>query len=347
MKCAQSYKPNLMVGDQSYPAYQLRNLLSYLKLHHGEEVASTLCSQIGVGISELQHLQQIYVWQADFAMEFLQQYSDDPEIGAKVGCQYSVEDLDFLLNYFYRCKTIGECLQFVLSHPERVGSFTDTLVSSEEGKLRIRWLNTGKINPGRYSCQFQHSVCGLVTVGSGLAGQPIVFERIALAENERKTDYLASVTGAEIEFGAEFNEWVIDQHYLSLPVTYEFNESKINKIEAQKPSYIESLLESLRQSFPDCPNMEQMAIQQNISSRTLRRKISQAGTSYQKLIDQVRCQAAIGLILSGQKSIDDIAEIMGFGDVSHFRQSFKHWLGHPPGHFLRLNETSDDGGPRC
>lgn len=338
MKFAQSYKPNMMVGDQSYPAYQLRNLLRYLQKHQGEEVAQTLCSQIGVGIKELKHLQLIYVWQADFAMEFLQQHTQDPEIGAKVGCQYSVDDLDFLLSFFTECKTIGECLQFVVSHPERVGSFTDTLVSNEGGKLRIRWLNTGKIDPKRYSCQFQHSVCGLVTVGSGLAGQPILFDRITLAEKERNADYLSSVTGADIQFGAEFNEWTIDHRYLSLPVTYEFNQRMINKESVKQTSYIESLLEFLRESFPDCPNMEQMAIHQNISDRTLRRKISQAGTSYQKLVDQVRCQAAIGLILSEEESIEDIAEIMGFGDVSHFRQSFKHWLGHPPGHFLRLNE---------
>ncbi len=338
MKFAQSYKPNMQVGDQSYPAYQLRNLLRYLQEHQGEEVAQTLCSQIGVGIKELEHLQLIYVWQADFAMEFLQQYTQDAEIGAKVGCQYSVADLDFLLSFFTECKTIGECLQFVVSHPERVGSFTDTLVSNEGGKLRIRWLNTGKIDPKRYSCQFQHSVCGLVTVGSGLAGQPILFDSITLAEETRNADYLSSVTGAEIKFGAEFNEWTIDHRYLSLPVTYKFNERMINKESVKQTSYIESLLEFLRQSFPDCPNMEQMAIHQNISDRTLRRKISQAGTSYQKLVDQVRCQAAIALILSEEKSIEDISEIMGFGDVSHFRQSFKHWLGHPPGHFLRLNE---------
>jgi AraC-like DNA-binding protein len=341
MKYVQSYKRNMLVGDQSYPAYQLRNLLNYLQQHYGDEVVESLCSKIGMGMSELEHLQLIYVWQADFAMEFLQQYTQDPEIGAKVGGQYTVKDLDFLLTFFNQCQTIGECLQFVLSHPERVGSFTDTLVSHEEGKLRIRWLNTGKIDKERYSCQFQHSVCGLIKIGTGLAGQPILFDKICLAEADRDTSFLSAITGADVQFGAEFNEWSIDQQYLSLPVTYDFDKNRINTIANQQPSYIEVLLEQLRQSFPDCPNMEQMAVMQNISARTLRRKISQAGSSYQKLVDQVRSQAAIGLILSEEHSVEDIAEVMGFGDVSHFRQSFKHWLGKPPGHFLRLNEKSN------
>ena len=338
MKQAQSYKPNMMVGDQSYPAYQLRNLLAYLRQHYGEEGVSLLCSQIGVGEQALAHQQVIYVWQADFAMEFLQTYTKDAEIGAKVGYQYSVKDLDFLLSFFSRCDTIGDCLQFVLTHPELVGSFTDTLISNEDGKLHVRWLNTGKIKAERYSCQFQHSVCGLLTVGRGLAGQAILADKILLTETQRDADFLSSVTGAEVIFEAEFNEWTIDHKYLSLPVTYCFDMSNTNTTSNQHVSYIQVLLDELRQSFPDCPNMDQMASRQNISSRTLRRRISQSGTSYQKLVDQVRCQAAIGLILSGQKSIDEIAEVMGFGEVSHFRQSFKHWLGHPPGHFLRLNE---------
>ncbi len=336
---AQSYKPNMMVGDQSYPAYQLRNLLAYLRLHHGEEVVERLCSQIGVGQKELEHQQVIYVWQADFAMDFLQSYTGDMEVGAKVGQQYSVEDLDFLLSFFNQCDTIGDCLQFVLSHPELVGSFTDTLISEQDGKLHIRWLNTGKISLARYSCQFQHSVSGLLTIGAGLAGQPILAEQILLAEQERCTDSLAIITGAKVFCNAEFNEWSIDHKYLSLPVRYQFDQSKVSTVSNQQASYIQMLLEALRQTFPDCPSMEQMANSQNISSRTLRRKISQAGTSYQKLVDQVRCQAAIALILSQEKSIEEIAEVMGFGEVSHFRQSFKHWLGHPPGHFLRLNEN--------
>lgn len=338
MKQAQSYKPNMMVGDQSYPAYQLRNLLAYLREHYGEEVVELLCAQIGVGLQELAHQQTIYVWQADFAMEFLQQHTQDPEIGAKVGHQYTVTDLDFLLSFFSRCETIGDCLQFVLTHPELVGSFTDTLVSNKDGKLHVRWLNTGKINQQRYSCQFQHSVCGLLTVGKELAGQAILADRILLAEPARDTSFLARATGAEVCFDAEFNEWVIDHQYLSLPVTYMFKQNIANTEEVQPHSYIQVLLEVLRDSFPNCPNMEEMALSQHISARTLRRKISQSGTSYQKLVDQVRCQAAIGLILSEQQSIEEIAEMMGYGEASHFRQSFKHWLGHPPGHFLRLNE---------
>ena len=69
--------------------------------------------------------------------------------------------------------------------------------------------------------------------------------------------------------------------------------------------------------------------------------MSNAGTSYQKLLRQVRCQMAIDLILSNQHSIETISDLMGFGDVSHFRQSFKHWIGHPPGHFHRLNRGKD------
>ncbi|MCL1130691.1 AraC family transcriptional regulator, partial [Shewanella sairae] len=100
---------------------------------------------------------------------------------------------------------------------------------------------------------------------------------------------------------------------------------------------ISEVLSLLRQQAPELPSMELLAEQQNISARTLRRRLASANTSYQKLVDQVRCQMAIDLILTSDYSIEAISDLMGFGEVSHFRQSFKHWIGYPPGHFHRLN----------
>lgn len=336
-----SYKPHLMVGDQSYPAYELTNLISYLRKQFGVEAVEQMCQEIGVGENELALCQFVYVWQVDYAMTFLQHLSQDPEVGAKAASEYQITDLGFLLGYLTKYKTLGECLEFVIAHPELVGSFSDTLIRNEEGLLKVRWLNTNKLNINKYSCQFQHSIASLMTFARQLTGGEVNVKEIALAEPKRSANFLASCTGASVRFDAEFFEWSIEHQLLSLPITFSFAAAEPGITVDPSHSYISELLAELRESAPELPSMDAVALTQNISSRTLRRRLSNAGTSYQKLVDQVRCQMAIELILSNDHSIESISDYMGFGDVSHFRQSFKHWIGHPPGHFHRLNRGKD------
>ncbi|QWL04609.1 helix-turn-helix transcriptional regulator, partial [Shewanella indica] len=86
--------------------------------------------------------------------------------------------------------------------------------------------------------------------------------------------------------------------------------------------------------------LETMALRLHMSSRSLRRKLAALGSSYQRLVDQQRCQRAVSWILEGQLSVSEIAERLGYSDSCHFRQSFKHWLGYPPGYFSRLGQQN-------
>lgn len=332
-----SYKPHMRVGDQSYPAYELKNLIGYLKLYFSHELVEQLYTDIGIGEAELMLSQHVYVWQVDYAMSYIRNLTQDPEVAAKAASAYKVNDLEPLLPHLAQFKTLGECLQFAVSHPELVGSFSDTLLRNNDGCLHVRWLNTNRVDIERYSCQFQHSVCSLLAFAKELTGEAISVSHLALAEPYREARFLTAQSGTEIVFDAEFFEWSIEHRYLALPVTFEFVAEQGERCIDNSRSYIAELLAILREQAPALPNMEEMAGLQNISARTLRRRLAAANTSYQKLVDQVRCQMAIDLILTSDYSIDEISDLMGFGDVSHFRQSFKHWIGHPPGHFHRLN----------
>lgn len=337
MNQACSYKPHIRVGDQSYPAYELKNLFCYLKQNFANEVVERLYSDIGIGESELRLSQFVYVWQVDYAMNYIRQLSLDPETAAKAASSYNLAQLDVLLPHLAKLDTLGDCLQFAISHPELVGSFSDNLLRNDEGRLYVRWLNTNRVDVERYSFQFQHSLCSLLTFAKELTGETIRVSHIALAEPPRTVEFLSEQSGADISFDSEFFEWSIEHSYLALPVTYSFEQAVASLETENSHSYISQILTILREQAPELPSMEKMAELQNISARTLRRRLASANTSYQKLVDQVRCQMAIDLILTSDYAIDEISELMGFGDVSHFRQSFKHWIGHPPGHFHRMN----------
>ncbi|MFN3581457.1 MAG: helix-turn-helix domain-containing protein [Pseudomonas sp.] len=80
---------------------------------------------------------------------------------------------------------------------------------------------------------------------------------------------------------------------------------------------------------------ERVAVPMNISPRHLRRKLSQEGTSYEQLVDEVRREAAIRLINEGQMSLTSIAYVLGFLDPSSFTRAFRRWTDMSPTGFKR------------
>jgi len=86
----------------------------------------------------------------------------------------------------------------------------------------------------------------------------------------------------------------------------------------------------LSTSIGDCPNFEMVASAFKLSGRTLRRQLAEAGTSYQKLMDDTRSEYAISCLNNTDMSTDDIADSLGFSDVANFRHAFKKWMGMTP-----------------
>ncbi|WP_027857258.1 AraC family transcriptional regulator [Marinobacterium jannaschii] len=83
---------------------------------------------------------------------------------------------------------------------------------------------------------------------------------------------------------------------------------------------------------------EEVAGRLNMSVSTLRRRLMEEGSSYQKIKDECRKQAAIEYMNSPQLSINDVASLMGFEEPSAFFRSFKKWTGMTPGSYRKSDE---------
>ena len=81
------------------------------------------------------------------------------------------------------------------------------------------------------------------------------------------------------------------------------------------------------------PDIESVASELATSTRTLSRSLQELGTSYQKILDEVRKEIAIELLKTSTSPIEDIAEKVGYNDPSNFRKAFKRWTGNPPSYY--------------
>jgi AraC-like DNA-binding protein len=72
-----------------------------------------------------------------------------------------------------------------------------------------------------------------------------------------------------------------------------------------------------------------------LSARTLHRRLAEAGTSFEKLLDETRRELAAEYIRRTNYSVGEIAYLLGFAETSSFNRAFRRWNGRPPSEFRR------------
>ncbi len=78
------------------------------------------------------------------------------------------------------------------------------------------------------------------------------------------------------------------------------------------------------------PTQDETAACLHVSPRTLQRKLAEAGTSYQQLLDRTRRDLALRYVEDPQRSLTDITFALGFAGPSSFTRAFRRWAGTSP-----------------
>ncbi|MCY1278899.1 putative HTH-type transcriptional regulator [compost metagenome] len=165
--------------------------------------------------------------------------------------------------------------------------------------------------------------------------------RIPPPADLRPYEELLGITPA---FNAEVNCLVLDSHTLDLPLPGG-NPEAARQCEEQCKALLAKrqvrsglagrIRDRLLAQPGQFPDMEQLADELHLTSRTLRRRLDQEGTSFRLLQDEVRQVLAEELLAVAGLSLDEIAERLGYGDVSNFIHAFKRWKGVTPRRYRR------------
>ncbi|MBY4677329.1 AraC family transcriptional regulator [Marinobacterium arenosum] len=101
--------------------------------------------------------------------------------------------------------------------------------------------------------------------------------------------------------------------------------------QAYYPVFTRRVMDMLQNgSDPQALRMEAVAAELHVTTRTLCRKLTDEGTSFQQLKDSVRRDAAIHALSQRDQTIAEIARQLGFTEPAAFTRAFKHWTGVSP-----------------
>lgn len=99
-------------------------------------------------------------------------------------------------------------------------------------------------------------------------------------------------------------------------------------------------------TLPDGARVADVARILRISTRTLQRKLAEAGTSYRAALDAVRAELACRYLEDRSLSISEVTLLLGFGETSSFHRAFERWTGEAPGRWRARHAAPKPEAPR-
>lgn len=333
-----------VLGDQPYPAYELRNMVRYLdQQQQGDE----LLRHIGFDRKILKE-EYFPTYKVLEAFRYCSQ-ALGPLAAAKMGASYQVSDL----GVFGYAIASSQNLRHTLELEEKYQSLLGNILK-RESVIQGKHLVSKMYNVQSLDAETLHFFTALsnsarLHVARSIFGDDLNYASISFTFNDEKNrQAYEDLFGCEVEFDAQHNGWSLDTRQFQrkikdgnhadftqyLPYCNELLENL-----KQKHSMVNEIQQILVSCAGDYPDIEMLAGAFKISSRTLRRQLANIGTSYQKILNKVRCQLSIEYLSRTDISIEDISNLIGFSDVTNFRHAFKKWVGKTPSFYRKTYQS--------
>ena len=97
----------------------------------------------------------------------------------------------------------------------------------------------------------------------------------------------------------------------------------------------------LRDSLDAPPTVAELAGRLCLSVRSLKRKLAQQGTSYQRLLDDLRYTQARKLLDQQDVRLQDLGQRLGYSEPASFTRAFRKWSGQTPSAYRRRARVAE------
>lgn len=273
--------------------------------------------------------------------------SPDPAIGLKLGTETKTERFHPSGIAALSTATFGAAVDHMARYKQlTVPEEMLQEVNDEEWSIRFRWLLAVDAEPPVLTeCCF----AWLQTIGRHGSGRRISPVRIEFLQTRTHAKAIEQHFGCPVICGAARNQIV----FRAKDAECQFVTRNAELLEMLAPQLDELLRQSSEQdSFTSLvrgaiqerltghrPNVEDVARSIHVGARTLQRKLQEAGSSYQRVLDEARRQMARYYLSNSVLELNETAYLLGYEDAKSFVRAFRSWEGIPPGHWREAQRS--------
>jgi AraC-like DNA-binding protein len=257
------------------------------------------------------------------------------DIGLLIGERYRLADLGALGDLLQSCATLGDALR-ALGAYHRLNSDSAAAHLTIEGSEAF--LAYAVFQPGtRAMAQINEMAmaCCHACVRE-LVGQRLPLLRVQFSHAApRDTEPHRRVFGHRIEFDADRTALVFPVAWLQrvLPTADRARRDRIERAIAGGPEgrLLPRVYRALRVELCRAPTSgDEVAQRLDMHRRTFNRRLRAEGTTFRKVLDEVRFEVARQLLEHTAAPLVRISESLGYGEASAFNRAFKRWSGRTP-----------------
>jgi AraC-like DNA-binding protein len=79
-----------------------------------------------------------------------------------------------------------------------------------------------------------------------------------------------------------------------------------------------------------------ISAEMNMSRHTLYKRLREENQTFAGLLEEVRREQALDYLQERHRSLVEVAELLGFSELSAFSRAFKRWMGISPAHYRAI-----------
>ncbi|MDO8861958.1 AraC family transcriptional regulator [Haliea sp. E1-2-M8] len=273
-------------------------------------------------------------------LELAARYSNNPCMGLHMAQRYHYESASLLILAVLAAPSVGDGIR-CLSHYDR---YVDTAIAIDFDfcKSLAEFSFRVIIPEGVPTNQLNEYLLGFLVQALNTATRiPVPVKQVCFShDSDQNARALQDFFQAPVKFSCADNRLFFDRSYLqerfhtSHNLLHEIlvNAMKTYFVSEQAGNGFVDILcrEIIRCGADESATLEKIAERLAISPRTLRRRLSSEGRSFQEVKNLARAKRAKYYLRRTAMPIAEIAYELGFSELSAFSRAFRSWVGQAP-----------------
>ena len=273
--------------------------------------------------------------------------SGNPAIGLLLGTESKPEHFDPIALAALSSDNFNAAVQQIARY--KLLSCPEEIVHGAEGdewSIHFRWLLAQDEEPDALTDLCFAWMLSVARLGTGTRLSPL---RLELVRKRHYAKTLERHFGCPVVFGATRNAIVFREADARRPFVTR-NAELLSMLapqldeELKQQRGLESFPERVRATIQKKlagrrPKMHDIARELHLSSRTLQRRLQEAGYSFQQVMEEARHQLARHYLTNSLLELNETAYLLGFEDANSFVRAFRGWEGVPPAHWRGLQRA--------
>jgi AraC-like DNA-binding protein len=290
------------------------------------------------------HQQPTFTLEQEFRFHRnLLQLTGDPLLGLKLGQAYPVQTYGLFGYAFMSAPTLRQAMTIVSKYgPLTFTLFRVDFVETPSAGI-LHYLRQVDI-PADLLCYYvdRDVAAALAGVEPGQAIDVRPLEISLMHDGQGQQRAYKQFFDCPVNFGTPSSELRIDTAVLDAPMPLQDAEtSALCQQQCQlllaRMSKSTGFIDMVRQCIVarpgEFPDIDTVARKLNMTTRTLRRRLTDEGSNYQQILADIRYQLATEYLATSALPIEEIAAMLGYSSPGNFTHAFKRWHGSPPRQF--------------